>query len=152
MNLVLALEGSSLSVEPLTRILRGRPPLHILSESYMWRSLPGKLCTWAENTRPAVGIGHSQWAWEMVYLSIQSIRKFLRLIRYRVLPSINWRPSRWAWFGQSLWPYQPFWLPHQRSRLLLKVWGCYAERAGENTALPLRYKLLRCLDVEIWWF
>ena len=38
-----------------------------------------------------------------------------KTVTFRVLPRKNLMHSGWAWFGQSLWPHQSFWLQHQKN-------------------------------------
>ena len=72
---------------------------------------------------------------------------------FRGLPSINWRPSRWAWFGRSLLPHQSFWSPHQRSKVVEGIGSRYADRAwGEYWLIiperkPIIYMYIQCAHI-----
>ena len=52
---------------------------------------------------------------------------------YRVLHRRNLRPSGWACFGQSLWPHQLFWLPHQRNKAVESMGATMLKGPRENT-------------------
>ena len=59
----------------------------------------------------------------------------------RVLPRINIGLSGWVWFGQSLWPHQSLWLPHQRNEVMEGMGGRYAERAWGEHWVVFKYTI-----------